>query len=269
MSQSKIHHRSISFQGDDSFSLHPQEVVLIDRHHRLTEDPWQVFREKGDRIAKVVPTRRFEVQRTPHALLVRLQEGVRIHVFYHLIGKTPEDDEYSEKHYLDHIHHIAFQAALELGISRRKLHMLKTNIRKSKAGLSPENQELVEDTRKVLRKVLLVGTTNLALVRGEDQIDLSSETARQQELFDVTDGEDDLDELCRREWDEDEEDDGDDFSELPLFSTRPRWGVKTVMWTPGSVSNFLPAKLPHSREAVVSSVELTLQRFFRDSLKSP
>lgn len=260
-------HRSLSFQGEGSFALHPQEVVLIDRHHKRSEDPWQVFREKGDRIAKVVPTRCFEVQRTPHRLLVQLQAGVRVYVFYHLIGKTPEDDDYSEKHYLDHIHHIAFQVALELGVSRRKLPALKSSIKKNKPRLTPENQLIVEDVRNVLRRILLVGTTNLALVRGQDQLEMSSQAARQYDLFDGEDDEpEDLDEICSKEWDADEEDADEDFCDLPLFSSRPRWGVKTVMWTPGSVANFLPASPPQSKETIISSVDRTLERFFRERL---
>lgn len=244
----------------------PIEIILYDGHHRQTKDPRAVFRTDEPPIAKVVPTRRFSVERAPHHLLVRILSGIRVHVFYHLKGKTPEAD-FDDKHYWDHIHHISHILGQEIHLSKKHLEVVKTYIKKPTriSRLSEANQSIILKIQELLRRLILVGTTNLAVSQSEDGFThLPQRPDSQRGLFDSDEEElpPELIAELEAEFDEDEE-------EMPLFrEAQPKYIINSIStWGPGTVADYNPKKLPESTEAIRKRISNALEKHFQNALR--
>jgi|SRR5690606_2127025 len=243
----------------------PIEIILYDRHHRRTKDPQAVFRTDEPPIAKVVPTRRFSVERAPHHLLVTILSGIRVHVFYHLKGKKPED-EFDDKHYWDHIHHISRVLGQEIHLSKKHLEIVKTHIKKPRISsrLPEDKQATILKMRELLRRLILVGTTNLAVRQDGEGFTHFHKPNSQRGLFDPDEEElpPELIAELEAEFDEDEE-------EMPLFrESRPKFIINsTSTWGPGTVSDYIPKKLPEKTEIVRQRISHALEEYFQKALR--
>jgi hypothetical protein len=242
----------------------PIEILLFDGYHRRTEDARGVFRTDESPLAKIVPTRRFKVEKAPHQVLVTILSGIRVHVFYHLKGKTPEDD-FVDKHYWDHIHHISRVLGEEIHLSKKQLGIVKTHIKKPKLPprLSEDDLGAIQKTKALLHRLILVGTTNLMVSQdGEGFSQLTSKAGKQWDLFDEEEQlpPEMISEL-EAEFDEDEVD-------MPLFrESRPRFNIDSATWRPGTVADYIPKNLSENTESIRKRISDALEIHFQNAFR--
>ena len=216
--------------------LSPIEVKMYDFHHRETQNPWDLLPDaQGEKLIKVVPTRNYQFVRAGHHLVLQVKEGIRVHLFRHILGKSPDDRIIDNRHYYDHVHHIGQVIFQQLGLPKKQWNSVRNNLKKEQfsSRLSNDVCKALADIRQVLFAVVLCGTTQIQVLADEEAYGFgNSNREHQSGLFD-----DDVPAEILAEMMADEEEES-----YPLFKKRYRLG--TPHWTRGTVSDFNPTDLP-------------------------